>query len=82
MNTAVCKAGQGSTRDIAERVSQKLFEANRYAMGIRQKLYGPVPENERSDEKDQPNCIDAFLRQIEIATDKIGMTLAEIDKRL
>jgi len=82
MNEALCKAEQVSTRDIAERVSQKLFEVNRHAMGIRQKLYGPVPENERSDEKYQPNCIDAFLRQIEKATDKIGMTLAEIDKRL
>jgi hypothetical protein len=82
MNTAMCKAEQVRTTDIAERVYQKLCDLNNHAIDIRHKLYGPVPENERSDEKDCPSCIAAFLWQMEIATDKIGNTLAEINERL
>ena|GEM_PF-4052898 len=82
MNTAMCKAEQVRTTDIAERVCQKLCDLNNRALDIRHKLYGPPPEKVTSDEKDCPNCIATFLWQMEIATDKIGNTLAEINERL
>ena len=82
MNEAVCGKPQLITRDIAERISQKLFDVNKYAVDIRQKLYGSILENEKSDEEEQPKCVEAFLLQIEKTTNKIGQTLAEINERL